>query len=81
MGNTNDGTNHYEGALLEEIRSDVKGVAEAVSLLGVKINGIDKRLIRVEKIVEPIPAMIAILTEHSGQLSDHERRITIIEKA
>ena len=81
MGNTNDDTGHYEGALMEDINGKFDYLVEAISGMTVKVNSIDERLIRVERIVEPIPAMIATMTGHSGQLSDHELRITTLENA
>jgi archaellum component FlaC len=49
MGNSSDDdTSHHEGALLEDIHDQIKGVAEAVGGLYDKVDGIDNRLERVE---------------------------------
>ena len=78
MGDNND---HYEGALLEEIRDDVRRLAEAVgglSELPERVRVMDERLMGVE---DDVKAIKAAVTDMNADLRDHEHRITHLERA
>lgn len=71
---------HYFGAILEDIQSKLDFLAEVVSGLATKLNDVDIRLRRVEKVVdETLPVLKAIAKEHSIQLDNHEDRIELLE--
>ncbi len=77
--NDNNNTNHYEGALLEEVNYKFELILEIVTpLVGLpaKIDAIDRRLIRVEK---DLRSAIIVLTGHSKDQNNHESRITKLE--
>ena len=81
MGSTdNDDTSHYEGAVLEDIQHKLKQIAEGVSGLTVKVDGVDKRVSKVEQQTELIPSIKAAVTDQTKQLNDHDARIADLEK-
>lgn len=53
----NDDVSHYEGALLEDILDRVKAIAQGQTSLWDKVDGMDKRLERVEENSELIPVI------------------------
>jgi septation ring formation regulator EzrA len=82
MGSADDDdTSHYEGVLLEEIRDQVKTIAESVSGLNVKVSSVDQRLSKVEQNTELIPSIQVAITDQTKQLNDHEARVASLEEA
>ncbi|HWB39455.1 MAG TPA: hypothetical protein VG604_04450 [Candidatus Saccharimonadales bacterium] len=76
-----DNTDHYEGVILEEMRDNFKALAEAVAglyPLHDKVDRIDERLQNVESDVHVIKM---VMTNHSGELKDHEKRLNKLEQA
>jgi len=71
---------HYEGAMLEEMRDNFKALAEAISglyPLHDKVDRIDGRLQHIE---EDVHVIKLVLTDHSGKLRGHEDRLIKIEQ-
>lgn len=68
----------YLGALLEDIDGKFNTILESVSFMATaeQLTRVDERLIRVEANLE---AAIRVITGHSGELKDHELRLTNIE--
>ena len=70
----------YFGILLEEVRDDVKRLAEAVGSL----MGLPKAVQRLENDVTELKTDVkvikAVITGHSSQLANHEKRITKLEQ-
>lgn len=81
MATSNDDSSHYEGALLEDIRDNVKQLAEAISGVSETVSHVNCRLGNVEKDTALIPSIKAAVTDQSKELSAHEKRITKLEKA
>ena len=81
MGSTDDDTNHYGGALLEEIRDNMKSLAEGMSSLKGTVEDINGRMSNVERNSELIPVIKTALTDQSHQVTDHEQRISSLEHA
>lgn len=80
MGKTdNNGTSHYEGALLEEINDRLKGIQEGQDSLAhvpKQLDDIDSRLRVVESDVKVIKAVV---TDHSYDIKDLKTRVTKLE--
>lgn len=80
----NNDTDHYEGALLEEINDRLKGIQEGQDSLAhvpEQLNNIDKRLRTVESDVKIIKSVV---TEHSRDIKDLKKlktRVTKLESA
>lgn len=74
---TDKDTEHYEGALLEEINSKVDRLTEALADVPARVCSIDERLSIVETDVKVIKAAV---TDQSKQLHDHEQRLTQLEQ-
>lgn len=71
---------HYFGAILEDIQSKLDFLTEVVSGLVTKVNDIDVRLRRVEKVVdETLPVLKEIAKRHSIKLDNREDRIKLLE--
>lgn len=83
MTSTNEdgNTDHYEGALLEEVRDNLKLLAEGMSGLKTTVDDISDRLAGVEQQTVLIPSIKAAITDQSRQLADHEDRIIGMEHA
>ena len=70
---------HYEGALLEDMQSDIKLILEVVIPLAglpAQLRKVDERLQIVEADVKIIKKVV---TAHSKQLNNHETRILALE--
>lgn len=78
MGDTtnNDDTSHYEGALLEDILDRVKAIAQGQTSLWDKVDGIDKRLERIEENSELIPV---IKDAVKAQSIDYQKIVSRVE--
>lgn len=75
-----DDTDHYEGALLEDINDKLQGIAEAVSGLADTVVHIDQRLEQVEDNTEILPGLKGALTSISADVDDHEVRLKRLEQ-
>lgn len=78
---SNDDSSGYEGMLLEEIRDNMKQLAESMSGVANRVENLDGRLQRVEQNTDLIPSVKAAVTDQSRQLADHDQRISDLEQA
>lgn len=78
---SDDNRNHYEGALLEEIRNQNKAILEVVGSMQDNVKKIPKIVDDIEIIKTDVKAIKAVIKDHSGQLDDNESRITQLEAA
>ncbi len=78
---SNDGTDHYEGALLEEIRDNVKLLAEGMSGLKNTVKSVNNRLTQVEQHTELIPAIKAAVTDQGQETEKVKSRVAVLERA
>jgi chromosome segregation ATPase len=72
---------HYEGALLEEIRDQNKAILEGLQPLPKIAKDIGKLQEDVETLKNDMQAVKAIAKDHSHQLDGHEDRLTQLEAA
>ena len=73
---SDDDTSHYEGALLEEIRDQVKAIAEGQAGLWDKVDGMNTNLTQdMTQIKEDLSVVKTVVTEQVTDLDDHERRL------
>lgn len=73
-----DDTTHV-AVLLEEIRGQNEAVLEIVGDMQEQVAEIPKIQRDIQEIKGDIKVMKAVLTDHSGQLHDHEHRIGALE--
>lgn len=71
-----DDTSHYAGALLEDILDKVKTIAEGQTSLWDKVDGMDKRLEKVEENSELIPV---IRDAVKAQSIDNQKLVSRVE--
>jgi septal ring factor EnvC (AmiA/AmiB activator) len=71
-----DNTDHYEGALLEEVNQKIDRLAEALADVPTKLTSIDGRLSGVE---DELKVIRAAVIDQSRELHDHESRIMRLE--
>ncbi len=65
---------------MEHIDDQFERQAEAMSSMQGQMTDIGARLEHVEELTEQIPAIRAAIVDISGELSNHETRITKLEK-
>ncbi len=70
---------HYEGAILEEIRDQNKAILEGLAPLLPMSRVVDQLKEDVAELKIDVKAIKAVITDHSGQLNNHETRITQLE--
>lgn len=79
MGNSDGDTDHYEGALLEEIREMFKAIQEgqdAMAAVPSQIASIEENIVVIKSEIEAIKAVVRI---HSKDIDNHEVQITKLE--
>ena len=72
---------HYEGALLEEIRDQNKVILEGLGDLKGLPAKVDKLADDMTDVKADLKVIRAVMKDHSGQLDNHETRITQLESA
>ena len=79
MGYTtsDDDTSHYEGALLEDVRDQIKLLAEAMADVPVDVRRLKQD---VSQIKEDMTVIKYAVTEQSTDLDDHEARLKKLEQ-
>lgn len=77
----NDDVSHYEGALLEDILDRVKAIAQGQTSLWDKVDGMDKRLERVEENSELIPVIKDAVKAQSMDYQKIVSRVESLEQA
>lgn len=78
MNGMGDDTDHYHDALLEEIRSDIKSLAEAFSPVPADIRKLKED---VSQLASDMSVVKAVVTDHSALLLNHDQRISNLEAA
>jgi hypothetical protein len=73
---SDDDSSHFEGALLEDILDRVKAIAQGQTSLWDKVDGVDKRLERVEENSELIPV---IKDAVKAQLIDYQKIVSRVD--
>ncbi|MGI9027660.1 MAG: hypothetical protein ACR2FM_02335 [Candidatus Saccharimonadales bacterium] len=76
----NNDTSHYEGALLEDVNDKLDALLEWQQPLTQISRDITELKDDMREVKQDISVMKAVLTSQSGQLHNHERRITTLEK-
>ena len=71
----NDTTDHYEGAILEEVRDQITRLAEAMSEVPGKVRNIDERLGTIESDVKVIKAAVTDQTSELNMLGTRLARL------
>lgn len=86
-----DGTSHYEGALLEDILDTVKVIAEGQTSLWDQVDGLDKNVRELKEDLSQVKQDVSQLkddmvivkhavTEQSTYLDDHKTRLKKLEQ-
>ncbi len=78
MRDKND-TGHYEGALLEEVRDEMKAIRESLAPMPTLCRDVAQLKDDMKEVKAGLKTMKLVLTGHSSQINDHEGRITKLE--
>lgn len=70
---------HYEGALLEDMNDKYTKLLEIIGMLGSLPAQVAEINRRTKKMEQDIQVIKHVVTSHSDQLHDHEKRITALE--
>jgi hypothetical protein len=79
MTSKNDNS-HYQGALLEEIRDEIKAVHESVAPMPTLCRDVSQLKDDVSQLKTDVATIKAVVTDQSSQLKDHEKRVTTLER-
>lgn len=67
-------------AIVERFEDQLKGVAEIVTDMAVKQNKMQKDIDEIKEKLDKQDVYNLVVKDHSEELSDHEQRISFVEK-
>jgi archaellum component FlaC len=72
-----DNTDHYEGALLEDIRDQIKRLTEALAEVPQDVRQLKED---VGEVKQDVKVVKAVVSNQSSDLDNHEKRLKRLEK-
>ncbi len=71
----------YTGVLLEDMNSKMDAVVEAVGQINDQIKVLPAMQADLEEVKADVKTIKSVAGGHSGQLTDHEERLSVLEAA
>ncbi len=76
-----DNTDHYQGALLEEIREEIHAIHEGQAALTPLPAAVARLQEDMDEVKADVRTIKLVVTSNSSRLTDHESRLTKLEGA